>query len=82
MMGFYIKGPCLDCPDRNAGCHGKTEDGAWRCGWWAAYQAEQEAFRAKAAEDFKRVEVAMDYKRESRLRNAKRRTSLERRRRK
>lgn len=30
-MGFYIKGPCLDCPDRNAGCHGKTEDGTWRC---------------------------------------------------
>lgn len=25
-MGFYIKGPCLNCPDRNAGCHGKTED--------------------------------------------------------
>lgn len=47
-----------------------------------AYQAEREAFRAKAAEDFKRVEVAMGYKRESRLRNAKRRTSLERRRRK
>lgn len=49
---------------------------------WAAYQAEQETFRAKAAEDFMRVEVAMGYKRESRLRNAKRRTSLERRRRK
>lgn len=81
-MGFYIKGPCLNCPDRNAGCHGKTEDGARRCGRWAAYQAEQEAFRAKAAEDFKRAEVAMGYKRESRLRNAKRRTSLERRRRK
>lgn len=31
MMGSGIKGPCLDCPDRNAGCHGKTEDGAWRC---------------------------------------------------
>lgn len=82
MMGSGIKGPCLDCPDRNAGCHGKTEDGAWRCDRWAAYQAEQDAFRAKAAEDFKRVEVAMGYKRESRLRNAKRRTSLERRRRK
>lgn len=52
------------------------------CGPAAAYQAEQEVFRAKAAEDFKRVEVAMGYKRESRLRNAKRRTSLERRRRK
>ena len=48
----------------------------------AAYQAEQEAFRAKAAEDFKCVEVAMGYKRESRFRNARRRTSLERRRRK
>ena len=91
MMGSGIKGPCLDCPDRNASCHGKTEDGAWRCSRWAAYQAEQETFRAKAAEDFKRVEVAMGYKRvevamgykrESRLRNAKRRTSLERRRRK
>ena len=82
MMDFYIKGPCLDCPDRNAGCHGKAEDGAWRCSRWAAYQVEQEAFRAKAAEDLKRVEVAMGYKRESRLRNAKRRTSLERRRRK
>ena len=70
-MGFYIKGPCLNRPDRNASCHGKTEDGAWRCGRWAAYQAEQEAFRAKAAEDLKRVEVAMGYKRESRLRNAK-----------
>ena len=81
-MGFYIKGPCLNCPDRNAGCHGKTEDGAWRCGRWAAYQVEQEAFRAKEAEDLKRGEVAMGYKRESRLRNAKRRTSLERRRRK
>ena len=81
-MGFYIKGPCLNCPDRNASCHGNTEDGAWRCGQWAAYQEEQEAFRAKAAEDLKRVEVAMGYKRESRLRNAKRRTSLERRRRK
>ena len=81
-MGFYIKGPCLNCPDRNASFHGKTEDGAWRCGRWAAYQVEQEAFRAKAAEDLKRVEVAMGYKRESRLRNAKRRTSLERRRRK
>lgn len=81
-MGFYIKGPRLNCPDRNASCHGKTEDGAWRCGRWAAYQVEQEAFRAKAAEDLKRVEVAMGYKRESRLRNAKRRTSLERRRRK
>lgn len=81
-MGFYIKGPCLNCPDRNASRHGKTEDGAWRCGRWAAYQVEQEAFRAKAAEDLKRVEVAMGYKRESRLRNAKRRTSLERRRRK
>ena len=75
MMGNGIKGPCLNCPDRNAGCHGKTEDGTWRCGRWAV-------FRAKAAEDFKRVEVAMGYKRESRLRNAKRRTSLERRRRK
>lgn len=52
MMGSGIKGPCLDCPDRNAGCHGKTEDGAWRCDRWAAYQAEQDAFRAKAAEDF------------------------------
>lgn len=82
MMGNGIKEPCLNCPDRNAGCHGKTQDGAWRCGRWAAYQAEQEAFRAKAAEDFERVEVAMGYKRESRLRNAKRRTSLERRRRK
>lgn len=46
MMGSGIKGPCLDCPDRNAGCHGKTEDGAWRCSRWAAYQAEQETFRA------------------------------------
>lgn len=81
-MGFYIKGPCLNCLDRSVSCHGKTEDGTWRCSRWAAYQAEQETFRAKAAEDFKRVEVAMDYKRESRLRNAKRRTSLERRRRK
>lgn len=81
-MGFYIKGPCLNRPDRNASCHGKTEDGAWRCSRWAAYQAVQETFRAKAVEDFKRVEVAMGYKRESRLRNAKRRTSLERRRRK
>lgn len=61
-MGFYIKGPCLDCPDRNAGCHGKTEDGTWRCSRWAAYQAEQETFHAKAAEDLKRVEVAMDNK--------------------
>lgn len=26
MMGSGIKGPCLDCPDRNAGCHGKAED--------------------------------------------------------
>lgn len=48
MMGSGIKGPCLDCPDRNAGCHGKAEDGAWRCSRWAAYQAEQETFRAKA----------------------------------
>lgn len=40
MMGSGIKGPCLNCPDRNAGCHGKTEDGTWRCGRWAAYQAE------------------------------------------
>lgn len=40
MMGSGIKGPCLDCPDRNAVCHGKAEDGAWRCGRWAAYQAE------------------------------------------
>ena len=82
MMGFYIKGPCLDCTDRHAGCHGKTEDGAWRCRRWAAYQAEQEPFRAKAAEDFKRVEVALGYTRESRLRDKKRRTSLARRRRK
>lgn len=26
MMGSGIKGPCLDCPDRNAVCHGKAED--------------------------------------------------------
>ena len=82
MMGSGIKGPCLNCPDRSVSCHGKTEDGKWRCSRWAAYQAEQETFRAKAAEDFKRVEVAMGYKRESRIRNAKRRTSLERHRRK
>jgi hypothetical protein len=81
MMGFYIKGPCLNCPD-NAKLRTDPEDGTWRCGRWAAYQAEQETFHAKAAEDLKRVEVAMGYKRESRLRNAKRRTSLERRRRK
>lgn len=82
MIGNYIKGPCLNCPDCSASCHGKTEDGAWRCGRWAAFQAEQEAFRAKAAKDFERVDVAMGYKRESRFRDAKRRSRLVRRRRK
>ena len=75
-----IKGPCLNCADRSAVCHGRTDDGTWRCGRWAAYQAEREAFRVKSAEDFRYASVALGYKRERMLRDAKRRTSLERRR--
>ena len=50
-MGFYIKGPCLNCPDRNASCHGKTEDGAWRCSRWDAIKDQNDdAYRALANE--------------------------------
>lgn len=29
---------CKDCPDRAVGCHGKNEDGTWKCDVWARTQ--------------------------------------------
>ena len=42
------KNPCRDCSRRAIGCHGKNEDGTWRCEdhrKWQAAQAEKRAAR-------------------------------------
>lgn len=47
MMGSGIKGPCLDCPDRNAGCHGKTEEDFKRVEVAMGYKRESRLRNAK-----------------------------------
>lgn len=47
MMGSGIKGPCLDCPDRNAVCHGKAEEDLKRVEVAMGYKRESRLRNAK-----------------------------------
>lgn len=40
-------GVCKGCTTRAVGCHGKTADGAWRCGPWGEAQERKELMRAE-----------------------------------
>lgn len=37
---------CKDCPRRCVGCHGRGQNGDWRCKDWAEAQKRREAERA------------------------------------
>lgn len=39
--------PCLRCAERYIGCHGKNEDGSYRCGRYAAAEAAKAEERAE-----------------------------------
>lgn len=39
--------PCLHCAERCIGCHGKNEDGSYRCGRYAAAEAAKAEERAE-----------------------------------
>lgn len=45
-----MKAPCRGCGKRFVGCHGKKDDGTYRC-------AEYGAFREKVEESRKRAQV-------------------------
>lgn len=39
--------PCLNCEERYIGCHGKNEDGTWRCKEYGkAYEKADADYRA------------------------------------
>lgn len=41
--------PCLHCAERCIGCHGKNEDGSYRCGRFAAAEAAKAEEQARLA---------------------------------
>ena len=41
--------PCLHCAERCIGCHGKNEDGSYRCGRFAAAEAARAEEQARLA---------------------------------
>lgn len=61
-------GPCKDCRKRFLGCHGQTEDGAWRCEAWGRWQEERAGDREKSAGARFEKQVRQDYIRENRER--------------
>lgn len=50
-MGNRIESPCMDCPNRHEGFHGKCED-------YKAYKEEAEKIKAEAK---KRKDIFKDY---------------------
>ena len=42
---------CYGCPARTPICHGKDEQGNWRCKDWGRRQAEKDALRKAKTED-------------------------------
>lgn len=42
---------CYGCPDRTPICHGKDEQGNWRCKDWGRRQGEKDALRKAKTED-------------------------------
>ena len=50
-MSVKIESPCMDCPDRHEGCHGKCED-------YKAYKAAKEKAREN---ERKSKDVFKDY---------------------
>lgn len=59
---------CADCEKRYIGCHGKDEDGNWRCPHWAQEQAEKLERREKTRQDRLTHAVCASYAAESRAR--------------
>lgn len=41
--------PCLNCAERYIGCHGRNEDGSYRCGKYAEVEATRAEERVKLA---------------------------------
>ena len=41
--------PCLNCAERYIGCHGRNEDGSYRCGKYAEVEAARAEERVKLA---------------------------------
>lgn len=67
-----LRGPCLNCEERRVGCHGKNEDGQWRCEAWGRHQEEADKLRAKMEEKYKEVAPVIGYTHEARARTARR----------
>lgn len=68
--------PCgRDCPRRSIDCHGKHDDGTWRCEEWGAYQqkeAERKEMIRKAKSDIREVDEYEKARRKKYLRERRR----------
>ena len=53
---------CLGCEKRHVGCHGKDEQGRWRCPDWAREQAANEARRDAWREERRQTLERAGYK--------------------
>lgn len=63
---------CKDCEMRCVGCHGKNEDGTWRCRKWGILQDRKAEERQKTAGARLTAMVGGDYARENSRRLAER----------
>ena len=49
--GTETRKDCNGCPDRRVGCHGKNEDGTWKCRIWAKIQEKKEPGEKQRKDD-------------------------------
>lgn len=62
-----MKDCCYQCTDRVPGCHGRNEDGTYKCAKWERQDRIKAELRKKAVEEMDYLE----YKHESRVRHEK-----------
>lgn len=63
---------CKECNERYVGCHGKREDGSWRCQRWGEAQEEKAEERLRTKDEKIKKALMERYTRENRFRVMKR----------
>lgn len=63
---------CKECNERYVGCHGKREDGSWRCQRWGEAQEEKAEERRRTQGEKIQKALMERYARENRFRVMKR----------
>lgn len=56
---------CKGCTMRDVGCHGKNQDGTWKCRYWGEEQEAKAAERQETAHDRMAASVRGQYIQES-----------------